>query len=97
MKGYRIGTFPNGSVIVDEAVFTTDGEGQAKGILLEAGRRGLDVMVKDDRLYQETGGWGFEHFDRDTMTGTLSATARVQCQACRSKAQRDFVFSAVRP
>jgi Cytochrome P460 len=97
MKGYRTGKFPNGSVIVDEAVFTKDGEDQAKGILLEANRRALDVMVKNDRLYKDTGGWGFQHFDRDTTTGTLNMEARGKCQECHANAKRDHVFSSVRP
>jgi Cytochrome P460 len=97
MKGYRTGTFPNGSVIVDEAVFTKDGENQAKGILLEADRRGLDVMVKNDRLHKDTGGWGFEHFNRDSATATLSAEARSTCEECHAKAKRDHVYSSVRP
>jgi hypothetical protein len=96
MKGYRTGKFPNGSVIVDEAVLTTDGQGQAKGILLEGDRRGLDVMIKNDRLYKDTGGWGFEHFDSNGTTGTLPASGQATCQECHAKAKRDHVFSAVR-
>jgi hypothetical protein len=96
MERYRTGTFTNGSIVVDEAVFTKDGEGQAKGITLEGDRRGLDVMVKNDRLYKETGGWGFEHFDRDNTTATLSTTARTTCFECHSKAPRDQIFSSVR-
>lgn len=97
MEGYRTGKFPNGSVIVDEGVYGKDGEGQAKGILLEGERRGLDVMVKDDRVYKETGGWGFEHFDGSGKIGGLAASGRAQCYGCHSKQkERDHVFSAVR-
>jgi hypothetical protein len=96
MEGYRTGKFPDGSVIVDEGLFAKDGEGQGKGILLEGERRGLDVMVKDDRLYKETGGWGFEHFDGDGRKGMLPASGRAQCYGCHSKTERDHVFSAVR-
>jgi hypothetical protein len=97
MEGYRTGKFPNGSVIVDEAVFTRDGEGEAKGILLEGDRRGLDVMVKNDQIYKETGGWGFEHFELDNKTGLLPASNRAKCHGCHAKQKdRDHVFSAVR-
>jgi hypothetical protein len=95
--GYRTGTFPTGSVIVDEAVFTKDGQGDASGILLEGDRRGLDVMVKNDGLYKDTGGWGFEHFDRDGTTGVLSTAARERCYECHAtQTERDHVFSRVR-
>ena len=97
MEGYRTGKFPNGSVIVDEGVFTKDGEGDAKGILLEGDRRALDVMAKNDSFYKETGGWGFEHFDRNDKTGSLMAGARAQCGACHSRAKDGgYVYSMVR-
>jgi len=96
VEGYRTGTFPNGSVLVDEGVSTRQGEGPAAGITVEGDRRGLDVMVKDDVLYKDTAGWGFEHFDRDSTTGTLLASSRTTCSECHAKAQRDYVFSTIR-
>jgi hypothetical protein len=96
VEGYRTGTFPNGAVIVDEGVFTTEGTDQARGILLEGDRRALDVMLKNDQRYKDTGGWGFEHFDRDSTTGTLTADSRGQCLECHSTAARDHVFSTIR-
>jgi hypothetical protein len=96
VEGYRTGTFPNGSMIVDEAVFTKDGTDQATGILLEGDRRALDVMVKNDQRYKDSGGWGFEHFDRDSTTAMLSAEGRNKCFECHSTAARDHVFSAIR-
>jgi hypothetical protein len=98
LEGYRTGTFPDGSVLVDEGVFTRDGEGQAKGILLEADRRSLDVMIKNDRLYKDTGGWGFDHFEGQERTGRLGASERVTCYECHAKRKdRDHVFSTLRP
>lgn len=29
MEGYRTGKFPNGAILVDEGVFTRDGDGRA--------------------------------------------------------------------
>ncbi len=65
VSGYRAGIFPDGSIVVDEAVFMMDGEGRSKGLMLEGERRSLDVMVKDSRRYGTTGGWGYEHFERE--------------------------------
>lgn len=97
MEGYRTGKFPNGSVIVDEGVFTKDGEGQAKGIVLEGERRSVEVMVKNDQVYKDTGGWGFEAFEGDGRTGKLQTGGNAQCYSCHSKAkERDYVFSVVR-
>src|SRR5262249_33612038 len=84
VEGYRTGTFPKGSVLVDEGVMTKDGEGMTKGLQFETERRGIAVMVKNDELHRETGGWGFEHFKGDDRTGDLKAGDRKQCYGCHS-------------
>lgn len=97
MKGYRTGAFPDGSIVVDEGVFTKAGEGPTRGLTLEGDRRSLDVMMKDARIYKDTGGWGFEHFDGDDKTAKLDTSRRAKCQECHAQAKRDFVFSSLRP
>src|ERR1700751_264246 len=62
VEGYNAGQFANGSVLVRETVKTIAGDGDSKGVLKEGERSALDVMVKDDRRYAATGGWGFETF-----------------------------------
>ena len=52
-------------------------------------------MAKDDGLYKETGGWGFERFD--SKNARLAEKDRAQCYACHSKQKdRDLVFSTLR-
>jgi hypothetical protein len=98
VEGYRTGTFPNGSVIVDEGVLTKDGEGRTKGIVFEADRRSLDVMVKDDTAYKATAGWGYEHFDGTVVAPTLTTEKQKACFECHSNgAEHDSVFTKVRP
>lgn len=82
---------------MDEAVFTKDGEGRTKGLQFEGERRFLDVMLKDGRRYASTGGWGYEHFERDDTTGRLSRSDQATCSACHAKAPTDHVFSRIRP
>jgi hypothetical protein len=95
VDGYRAGRFENGSVIVRETLRAIAGEGDSKGVLNEGERRALDVMAKDDRLYKETGGWGFETFGSENAR--LAEKDRAQCYACHSKQKdRDFVFSTLR-
>jgi hypothetical protein len=94
VDGYRAGKFPNGSVIVRETLKTIDGEGAFKGILNEGERSALDVMMKDDRLYQETGGWGFETFD--SKNARLAEEDRAKCFACHAKQKdHDLVFTTL--
>jgi hypothetical protein len=97
VAGYQTGTFPDGSIVVDEAVFMKDGEASTKGLLFEGERRFLDVMVKDSHQYGSTSGWGYEHFERDDTTGRLSGADRATCSACHAKAPTDHVFSRIRP
>ena len=95
IEGYRAGKFPNGSVIVRETLRTTAGEGESKGVLKEGERTALDVMVKDDRQFKETAGWGFETFD--SKYARLAEKDRAQCYACHSKQKdRDLVFGTLR-
>ena len=97
VEGYRSGHFPNGSIIVDEGILTEDGTGPMKGIVMEGHRRSLDVMVKDDRLYPDTGGWGFEHFEDTEATGKLDVKRQTQCYQCHAQNKdRDHVFSKIR-
>jgi len=95
VEGYRAGKFPNGSILVRETLRTVAGEGELKGILKEGDRTALDVMVKDDRLYKDTGGWGFETFH--SKNGRLAEKDRAQCYACHSQQKdHDLVFSSLR-
>jgi hypothetical protein len=65
--------------------------------VVEGVRRSLDVMDKDDRLYGDTGGWGFEHFEKSESSGQTDAKRRTQCFECHSnRKDRDYVFSAIR-
>jgi hypothetical protein len=97
VAGYAAGIFPEGSIVVDEGVFLKDGEARTKGLRFEGERRSLDVMVKDNRQYGSTGGWGYEHFERDDTTGRLSGGDQAACSACHAKARTDHVFSRMRP
>ena len=97
LEGYKTGAFPNGSVIVDEAVSTKAGEGPGAGMLFEADRRFLDVMTKNDAVYTDTGGWGYEHFDSTTATPSLSQAERTACSECHARSKTDHVFTKLRP
>lgn len=94
LEGYRTGKFPDGAIIADEFLETRT-QDQATS---EGPRRGVGLMVKDSKLYRETGGWGFETFKGDSQTeGRLTAEASKACFACHvSKKDSDFVFTKYR-
>jgi hypothetical protein len=92
VEGYRAGKFPNGSILVRETLQATAGAGDSKGVLTE--RTALDVMIKNDRAFAETGGWGFDTFD--AKKAGASPEIRARCYACHVKQKgRDSVFTAL--
>jgi hypothetical protein len=94
VEGYRAGKFPNGSVIVRETLPVMAGDGESKGVVREGERKALDVMMKDDRLYQETGGWGFESFGPNNAR--LPEKGPAQCYGCHVKQKdHDLVFTSL--
>ena len=94
VAGYTTGKFANGSILVRETLRTISGEGDAKGMLTEGERSGLDVMIKNDQLYKETGGWGFETFN--SKNARLSEKGQMQCYNCHSKQKdHDLVFGTL--
>ena len=52
------------------------------------------VPYPDDK---STGGWGYEHFDRNDQAGGLTDDERKKCATCHAKAPADHVFSRIRP
>jgi hypothetical protein len=81
VDGYRAGKFPNGSIIVRET-------------LKEGDHVALDVMTKNDALYPETAGWGFETFDAKNTR--LAEKDRAQCYTCHAKQKdHDLVYTTL--
>lgn len=92
VEGYRTGTFPDGSILVDDGLEAVE----RGGIMREGARRRVAVMVKDSKRFSATGNWGFESFPGDSRTGALSTEAKTACQACHQNAGRDLVYSEIR-
>ncbi|HEY9155725.1 MAG TPA: cytochrome P460 family protein [Opitutaceae bacterium] len=94
LEGYRTGHFPEGAVLIADWFFLDE-----KGGSLEPGtRKSINVMVRDQR-YADTGGWGFEDFDRDSHTKrNVGPNALKACYECHSQAKdHEFVFSKLKP
>jgi hypothetical protein len=63
---------------------------------VEGSRKRLAVMVKNEKRYASTGGWGFEIFKADTQAGSLATEGRGACFECHQSAPRDSVFTELR-
>ncbi|MFI5006659.1 MAG: cytochrome P460 family protein [Solirubrobacterales bacterium] len=92
LEGYRTGSFPDGSVLVDDLLEAKE----AAGVTSDGPRRRVAVMVKESERYRETGGWGFEVFRGDGRDAALDTAAKAACFACH-KNGRDSVFIEFRP
>jgi hypothetical protein len=67
------------------------------GMYIEGPRRQIDVMVRDSKRFDTTGGWGFERFAGDSTE--ISATpSRYQCFGCHDSLKKEsLVLSTYRP
>lgn len=93
MQGYLTGHFPEGAVIVTDAL---EAQVQQNSNMNEGKRRHLDVMIKDSIKYAATGGWGYEEFRGDSKTERNATVAvQIQCFNCHSS-QKNQVFSTYR-
>jgi hypothetical protein len=94
LEGYRTGKFPDGAILIDDLLEMQEGKG--KGVSVEGTRKRLAVMMKNEKRFVSTGGWGFEVFPGDTRAGSLSADARTSCFDCHQTAPQNLVFSQLR-
>jgi len=94
VEGYRSGHFPEGAMLVVDW-FVLEERGPQ---LRQGPRKSVNVMVRDAR-YAETGGWGFEDFDRDSRTvRNVGPKAGPMCFQCHTRVkEQEYVFSALKP
>jgi hypothetical protein len=63
-----------------------------KGTIEPRDRKALYIMKKNSKLYADTGGWGFEMFRENELTGTVKDMK--DCFSCHQKQKgRDYIFS----
>jgi Cytochrome P460 len=94
LEGYRTGHFPEGAVLIADWFVLEEKHGE----WVQAPRKSLNVMIRDAR-YTETGGWGFEDFDKDShTTRNVGANAVKACFECHTHAKNhEYVFSVLKP
>jgi len=90
VEGYRNKQFADGAVLVVDFFDTKEENGK----LLETSRTQVAVMVKDNKRYAKTGGWGFGQFKGDNQTeNALKSDGAAKCYACHSKQGESGVFT----
>ncbi len=85
--------FPEGTVIVFDLLEATED----KGGYLEGDRKFIGVMQKDSKKFKETGGWGFDAFEKNTKNSLVKDGGK-ECYQCHLRQkENDFVFSKYPP
>jgi hypothetical protein len=94
LRGYRSGHFPDGAMIV----FDLHQAKTEAGVTQSADRKFIDVMQKDARRFQSTGGWGYEEFAGGGRDHRLIAPDTMkQCASCHTaKQSADSVITQFR-
>jgi hypothetical protein len=84
----------------DESSFVNDVHDfiVSDGTYVEGPRKVLAIMIKDNKKYSSTGGWGFEEWAEGDPTRPLVTNPTKQCFECHeAKKDRDYVYSAFIP
>jgi hypothetical protein len=94
IAGLESGNFADGSILVYDLISLSE----KGGVGTEGARRRIDVMVKDSKLYGDSGGWGFARFMGDDHEHqALTAEVRTVCVQCHEKQKaHGMVFSQFR-
>lgn len=95
LEGYKTGKFSDGAVIVFDVLEAVT---EKNGDVTEGKRKLIDVMVKNEKKFKETGGWGYEEFIySDSSAIKRLRPTKTQCFECHaSQKERDYVFSRFR-
>ncbi len=87
------GPFPDGTVIVFDLLEANIDQ----GAYVEGPRKFIGVMQKDSKKFKETGGWGFDAFEKDTKNSFVKDGGK-GCYDCHlGQKEKDYVFSKYRP
>jgi hypothetical protein len=90
VEGTKTGTFKDGAVLVFDLL-----ENQTQdNASVEGPRVLIGVMVRDQKKYASTGGWGFEAWKGNSRTERIVNDGGKSCYDCHASQQdTDYVFS----
>jgi hypothetical protein len=83
------GTFPDGTVIVFDLLEAN----MDQGAHAEGPRKFIGVMQKDSKKFKETGGWGFDAFEKDTKNSFVKDGGKSCFECHRRQKEKDYIFS----
>ena len=84
--------FDTGAVLVTEQVEPIE----ENHSITEGERKAIGVMVKNNKRYPETGGWGFENFKKADPDQRTVSNMKEQCFSCHeSQKANDYVHARI--
>jgi hypothetical protein len=90
LRGLRLSHYEDGAALVfDQLAFQTADKASTEG-----DRVLLGVMIKDRERFPDTGGWGFEGWNRNSRDERLVTDGGASCYGCHTQVkEQDFVFT----
>ena len=93
IEGLANAQYKDGAVFVFDLLDVLDNQ----NALVEADRKLVGVMIKDQLEFKNTGGWGFEGFSGNSRNERLTTDGGQSCFGCHTqKSDQDFVFTTLR-
>lgn len=93
IEGLANAQYKDGAVFVFDLLNVLDNQ----NALVEADRKLVGVMIKDQLKFQNTGGWGFEGFAGNSSNKRLTTDGGESCFGCHTqRTEQDFVFTTLR-
>jgi hypothetical protein len=93
MNGLTDGRYEAGAVFVFDLLDYIESD----NVIVEGGRKRIDVMQYDSKRFSETGGWGYGSFVGDSKTERFDQDVVAACFACHTSTEStNYVFSNYR-
>lgn len=94
MRGLRDKQYADGAVFVFDLLSYDN----SNHLIVEQGRKRIDVMQYDELLFSETGGWGYDTFVGDSRSERMQQDVVTACYQCHEAAKEtNYVYSEYRP
>ncbi|WP_394775640.1 heme-binding domain-containing protein [Flavobacterium sp.] len=92
IKEKKISPWPNGSILAKAAFEEIEDQ---DGNISQGAFKQVEFMVKDDKKYQKTNGWGFSRFKTPAMVPYgKNANFVIECMNCHQPMEKnDYVFT----
>jgi len=91
IEGYKTGDFKDGSILVLDLLNYKE----TNTTISETSRIYVATMVKDEKKYKKTHGWGYEAFKGDSNETMVTDVYKMCVKCHESQKKHDYIFSTL--